>query len=110
MAKPSQPHDAFYKRSLQEKKVMMDWCQAHLPEKIMKNMDLSTLSLVSNDFIDGSTKLHADIVYKCQLHHQDAYIYLVPEHQSTPEKMQAFRILEYVVKIMRGHLSQGNEK
>jgi len=110
MTEGSHPHDSFFKRSLQEKKIMMDWCQAHLPEKMLPFIDLSTLSMVSNEFINWPNKLHSDIVYSCQMYHQPGYLYLSAEHQSTPDEMMAFRILEYVINIMASHLRQGHPK
>lgn len=80
---------------------MMDWCKAHLPKDILAHMDLSQLELVSNEFITPlPDKLQSDVLYRCQIRDRPGYIFLYAEHQSTHHYMMAFRILEYVCRLI----------
>ena len=49
-----------------------------------------------------------DILYEVNINNSPAFIYLLFEHQSSPDKLVAFRLLRYFVKIWELYLKQNN--
>ncbi len=78
-----QPHDHFFKRAMGDLRVAADFLQQHLPAEICKQIDFSTLKLSKNSFVDDALKNHEiDVLYQASINQEDAYIYLLLEHQS----------------------------
>jgi len=50
-----------------------------------------------------------DLLFCTRLDGRRAYVYLLIEHQSSSDRLMAFRMLEYMVAIWRQHLID-NEK
>lgn len=102
-----QPHDKFFKRSMSDARVAKDFFNAHLPIDLLRRVDLNTLKLKKQSFIDDAFKAtEADVVYSIKLDDTLAYFYLLCEHQSSIDETIAFRLLGYIVRIMELHLSQ----
>ena len=107
----SQPHDAFFRKGLANLEVAKDLLKAHLPKKIVRRIDWSTLKLTNKSFVkEHLRQLHSDVVYQCMMEGKETYIYHVVEHQSSPDPLLAFRILQYNVALMEEHLAQGHKK
>lgn len=105
-----QPHDCLFRRSMEEIQIARDWFQANLPKELLAQMDLSTLTLANSDFVlEGLERLQDDCVYRCQINGSEGYIVTVVEHQSTAQKMMAFRTLQYEVAIMGSYSRQGKK-
>ncbi|BBO60302.1 Rpn family recombination-promoting nuclease/putative transposase [Mycoavidus sp. B2-EB] len=97
-----QPHDKFFKGSLKEKPVALDFLKAHLPANVYQKLDLNTLRTVDKSYItDELREIHSDIVYACQINGKDGYIplLLLLEHQSTADKHMAFRLFQYTLNL-----------
>jgi len=105
--KLSQPHDCLFRRSMEEIHIARDWLCSNLPAELLSQMDLSTLTLVNGDVIlAGLQRLQDDCVYRCQINGSTGYIVMIVEHQSTADRLMAFRALQYSVAIMDNHLRQ----
>ena len=105
------PHDSFIRRSLTSIQVARDLLKAHLAPDMTKRINWDTLQLTNKSFVkDKLTQLHTDVLYKCRLDNKLAYTYCLIEHQSTPDPLLPFRILEYNVSLMREHLEQGHKQ
>ena len=104
------PHDHLFKKSMEIRAVAKDFFRAHLPVEIQKQLDFRTLKLTDKSFVTDKYKdLHSDLIYQCRIGQEaNAYLYLVVEHQSTEDKMMAYRIYEYNNALMSKHLAQGN--
>lgn len=46
------------------------------------------------------------VLFKTTVQEDDAYVYVVIEHQSTPDPLMAFRMLQYQVRIQDRHVKQ----
>lgn len=83
----------------------------HLPEDIQKSIDLNNLKFQSRAHIDSVRKESiVDVLYKTTVKEQAAYLYLLLEHQSTPDELMAFRLLKYSCNIMEEHLKNAKKK
>ena len=105
-----QPHDHFCKRALADVAVAKDLLSHHLPPAILADIDWNTFRLTNKSFVNEKLKeTHSDIIFQCMLGKDTCYLYLVVEHQSTPDKLLPFRQLSYNVSLMEQHLKEGND-
>jgi predicted transposase/invertase (TIGR01784 family) len=109
--KINQPHDSFVRRSLTNLEVAKDILKPRIPADICERINWNTLQVTNKSFTKKElVQLHSDIIYQCQLNDKEAYIYLLLEHQSTPDKLLPFRMLSYNVALMEQHLEQIEKK
>lgn len=102
-----QPHDKFFRLSMSDVRVAKDFFYAHLPAELLQKVDLSTLKLQKESFVDDAFKTtEADVIYTVKLDGAPAYFYLLCEHQSNIDETIAFRLFVYIVRIIEMHLRQ----
>ena len=99
-------HDKYLKKLMAHKQVARDFLKNHLPIPILKKIDLSTLKATSETAIDDNwQELRNDVVFNCKTKKgQDAYIYVLIEHQSTPDIFMPLRLLRYKMNILGKYL------
>lgn len=104
------PHDKFFKQALSNKEVALDFFKQHLPKQIQDQINFDTLELCKETFVNVDLKSSAaDVLYRMQINEKPGYIYTLSEHQSTVDAFLAFRLLCYIIEIMKLHLKQGND-
>ncbi|OTA14413.1 putative transposase [Xenorhabdus vietnamensis] len=105
------PHDAAFKGFMARIENARDFFDIHLPEKIKKLCDFNTLRLTNSSFVDSQLRSRmSDVLYSVKTQQGDGYIYVLVEHQSTPDKMMAWRMMHYAFMAMNQHLQQGNKE
>lgn len=93
------PHDAIFRQMLTQKEVARDFLQLYLPAPFLSICDLNTLQLASGSFIEEDLRSSdSDILYSLQTRHGAGYIYALIEHQSSPDKLMAFRLMRYMLQ------------
>ncbi|EBY9283507.1 TPA: Rpn family recombination-promoting nuclease/putative transposase [Salmonella enterica subsp. enterica serovar Denver] len=104
-------HDGLFKLFLREPVTARDFLSAHLPQDIRARVRLETLKLEPGSFVDQKLReLHSDVLYSVETADGDAgYIYCLVEHQSTADRMMAWRMMRYSMAVMDAHLKKGNE-
>ena len=100
------PHDKMFKQALADKEVAFDFFQKHLPTAIKEKVDFSSLEFCKETFLEDFKTSAADVLYRLRINQKPGYIYTLCEHQSTVDKMLAFRLLCYVIQVMKMHLEQ----
>jgi len=111
MAKATTPHDAVFKTFLSQVETARDFIQLHLPAKLLSLCDLSTLQLESSSFVeDDLRQYYSDILYSLTTADGQGYIHIVIEHQSSPDKHMAFRLIRYAIAAMQRHLEAGHTR
>lgn len=106
----STPHDAAFKGFMTKQGNARDFFELHLPEHIKQLCDFDTLSLINSAFIDSKLRTRfSDVLYSVQTKAGDSYIYLLVEHQSTPDKFMGWRLMHYAFMAMNQHLQQGHK-
>jgi len=104
------PHDAVFKQFLTNPVTAKDFMQLHLPAWLKDVCDFSTLKLECGSFIEESLRpYYSDVVYSLQTTSGTGYIHVLIEHQSTPDRHMAFRLLRYAVAAMQRHLDEGHK-
>ncbi|XWN34668.1 MAG: Rpn family recombination-promoting nuclease/putative transposase [Roseivirga sp.] len=105
------PHDTFFRRSLSDLAVSKDFLKRSLRPDLVERIDWDSLQMSNQSFVKEALKeLHSDLVYTCRIDGKEAYLYCLIEHQSTPDPLMPFRLLQYNVAIMEEHLSQGHQR
>ncbi|ETE47339.1 VetSC (plasmid) [Salmonella enterica subsp. enterica serovar Infantis str. 119944] len=85
--------------------------ELHLPAELRAIYDLSTLKLESGSFVEDDLRQYfSNVLYSLKTTAGDGYIHVLIEHQSTPDKHMAFRLLRYAVAAMQRHLEAGHKK
>ncbi|EHD22009.1 MULTISPECIES: Rpn family recombination-promoting nuclease/putative transposase [Brenneria] len=103
-------HDAIFKQFLGDIDIARDFLSIHLPPEIRQHCDFTTLQRESASFVDEELRSRvSDMLYSCRTTQGKGYIYCVIEHQSTLDRLMAFRLLRYCLAAMEQHLSQGHK-
>ncbi|MEN0016469.1 MAG: Rpn family recombination-promoting nuclease/putative transposase, partial [Bacteroidota bacterium] len=103
-----QPHDALFKKGMTDIEVAQDLLQKYLPHDLRTTLDWTTLRHTNKSSVkDHLAQIHADMAYQCTLQHSRAHVYPLVEHQSTPDKLLPFRVIQYDLALMGQHLGEG---
>ncbi|PID41797.1 MAG: transposase, partial [Proteobacteria bacterium] len=79
----------------------------HLPDKWSCHLEADSLTLSNETHLDKQLqKTMSDLVFTCRIKGQTSYLCLLVEHQSTPDKMMAFRMMDYVFGVLRSALKR----
>lgn len=106
----STPHDAVFKRFLRHPETANDFLMLYLPEAIRQRCDFATLRLQSASFIDEDLRAwYSDVLWSVRTTCGAGYIYVVIEHQSSPDNHMAFRLMRYAIAAMQRHLDAGHK-
>lgn len=105
------PHDSLFRAGMSNLSVAKDVMKTHLPKNIVEKTDWNSVQLTNKSYVDKYLRhLQTDMVYSCRINGTESYIYVLIEHQSKPDPLLSFRMLQYNVIMMREHLDQGNKK
>ena len=106
----STPHDAAFKQFLYHPDTARDFLDIYLPSTLRELCDLQTLKLESGSFIEDSLRAsYSDVLWSLKTNEGDGYIYVVIEHQSSPDAHMAFRLMRYAMAAMQRHLDAGHK-
>ena len=106
--KISNPLDSFVRELLSKIDNARDFLQNYLPEYVVEHLDLTTVKLEKETFIDQQLReVRSDLLFKLRLRDGvKASIYVLFEHKSYPEPMISLDILRYMVRIWDQWLKQ----
>ncbi|MBW1650417.1 MAG: Rpn family recombination-promoting nuclease/putative transposase [Deltaproteobacteria bacterium] len=100
-------HDKLFKETLSDISNARDYFRHYLPANILNIINLDTLEIRKDSFIDEELKeFFSDMLYSVQFGKKAGYIYLLLEHKSFFDKDTPLKLLEYMVKIWKLHISQ----
>lgn len=106
----STPHDAVFKRFLRHPETAHDFLTLYLPQAIRQRCDFATLRLEPASFIDEDLRAwYSDVLWSVQTRSGPGYVYVVIEHQSSPDNHMAFRLMRYAIAAMQRHLDAGHK-
>jgi len=105
--KSGSPHDAFFCKMMSDQRVAKDFMLQYLPKRILEKVDLNTLKKIDSHFINKNLQRQtSDVLFSVFFGGSPGYIYVLVEHQSTPQKLMPFRIVSYQVEIIKKHLKR----
>lgn len=107
----STPHDAAFKAVLTHPQAARDFLDIHLPPSLRELCNLDSLQLAHGSFIEEDLRAcYSDVLWSLTTRHGEGYVYTLIEHQSTPDRHMAFRLLRYAVAVMQRHLDDGHQQ
>ncbi|MBM9537375.1 Rpn family recombination-promoting nuclease/putative transposase [Desulfobulbus alkaliphilus] len=96
------PHDKLIKQILGEPENAASFLAANLPAELVSHLDLKTLTVVQASFIDAQfTQSEADLLFSVTIANRPGYVYLLIEHQSSPDVWMKLRLLNYMVRVWK---------
>lgn len=105
------PHDNLFKSAMTDLRVARDFFEHHLPPAVLAAIDLNTLKLSPNTYVDITLSDSAsDVLYQVSIAEKQAYLYLLCEHQSSVDPLMPFRLWQYIVGIWSDHIKQSKKK
>ncbi|MGC8483988.1 MAG: Rpn family recombination-promoting nuclease/putative transposase, partial [Thermodesulfobium sp.] len=74
-------HDRFVRALMTKPKVIREFFDHHLPEKIKKCIDFSSIEPQKESFVDDKLRLQiADLLYSVKFNGEPGYLYILLEH------------------------------
>jgi predicted transposase YdaD len=83
--------------------------QTHLAEEVSQRLNWATLRLLEGSFVDEELReSEADFLYEIQhvSGEESVMLYILVEHQSTPDRWIRFRLLKYCCRIWELNLAE----
>lgn len=94
------PHDALFKKVFSEPANAEGELRYVLPRQLAEALDFSTLRLAPASFVDEALReRHSDLLYEVELRGHPAFVHVLFEHKSQPERFVALTLLDYMVRI-----------
>ncbi|EPJ7085776.1 Rpn family recombination-promoting nuclease/putative transposase [Citrobacter amalonaticus] len=104
-------HDAVFKTFMCHPDTARDFLEFHLPASLRQLCDLGSLKLESGSFIEENLRAYySDVLWSLKTAEGEGFIYVVIEHQSSPDAHMAFRLMRYAMGAMQRHLDAGHKK
>ncbi len=104
-------HDKVFKAFLTVPQTAREFLDIYLPQPLKSQCDLSSLQLQPESLIEEDLQTrYSDVLYSLKTTSGQGYVYCLIEHQSSPDKHMAFRLMQYAIKVMQRHLDSGKEK
>ena len=108
-----QPHDRLFRAVFSDAGEAASLLQAALPDTVRNSFDWRTLTLVEGTFIDADLReSQSDLLY--EVDHvetgQPVSMYLLFEHQSSPDPWMRLRLLRYCCRIWEDDLRDGSDR
>ena len=105
-------HDKFFKETFSRIDVVSNFLEELVDEKLVKKLDLITLQIDNNSFVDEELEEHfADILYTCDYAGKGKVrIALLLEHKSYKEDYPHWQLNQYILNIWKSGFKQKKEK
>ena len=95
-------HDTGYKRILSKKRNFLHFLKKYINEDWVSKIDEKDIIPINTTLIDEEyRKKEADIIYKLKFKNREIIFYVLLELQSSADKTMAFRLLRYMVELMK---------
>ncbi|ETW93090.1 MAG: hypothetical protein ETSY1_40785 [Candidatus Entotheonella factor] len=107
-----QIHDKLAQQVLGQPESAASLLERYLPERVSQALDWPSLQRLNRSFVDEHWRpSEADFVYEVRRLADDepVWVYILLEHQATPDKWLRFRLLRYCCRLWELQLSQESE-
>jgi predicted transposase/invertase (TIGR01784 family) len=111
MTEITKPHDLFFKEVFSRPEVAETVVLNFLPPNVTGHLKPNSFRPSKGSFVDERLKEHhSDLLYQVDFKDgKGAYVYLLFEHKSSPERTVAYQILRYLTRILE-HTTEGGTK
>ena len=99
----AQPHDNFFKLLVSHPARAGALLWEHLPEEVTRSLSGKLPRLADASFVDRQLRDHlSDRLFEVEtIDRQTAFLYILIEHKSTPDRKVAWQLLKYMVEILK---------
>jgi predicted transposase/invertase (TIGR01784 family) len=101
-------HDTLFRQTMSHKDVAADFLRNYLPARVTRHLCLETLSVAKDTFVAADQRAHySDMLYAVRLvGGKKAFVYMLFEHKSRPDRFVALQLLRYMLEIWELHRKQ----
>ena len=94
-------HDTFFRETMSHKEVAADFLANYLPAGLLGHVQLETLSITKDTFVDKKQAAHySDVLYQVKLTgNRPGFVYFLFEHKSYPDRFISLQLLRYMTEI-----------
>ncbi|WP_341790153.1 Rpn family recombination-promoting nuclease/putative transposase [Rickettsia endosymbiont of Polydrusus tereticollis] len=112
MSKKNKPkHDEIIRSAFENPIVAKEFFETYLPPHIKTLFSFETLKMEKDSFVERNLrKSILDILFSAKFDGEDGYLFLLLEHQSTPDHYMAFRLFKYMLNIAEYHMKVTKSK
>lgn len=105
-------HDRTFKSAMADIRVAREFFELYLPKNILSLIDLETLRLNQNSYVDEDLQSSSsDVLYQVRLKDKKiGYIYVLCEHQSSVDSLMPLRLWGYLIRIWNDIIKQTGSK
>lgn len=97
-------HDGFFKAVFSQPEHAIAFFKSHLPPAISARIDWPSLHLLPGSFVKSSLQqVHSDLLFSARIGARETLLYLLFEHQSSPDPAMPLRLLGYETEILLKH-------
>ena len=96
------PHDKLFRTVFSDPNEAESFLRAYLPQAVTGRLAWETLTPVETSFVDESmAESESDLLFSVQVKEsgQPVHLYILFEHQSSPDRWMRFRLLKYMCRI-----------
>jgi len=99
-------HDELIRKALENPIVAKEFFEMHLPKEIKAMFLPHTLKMEKESFVEANLQNSiSDILFSAKFNEDTGYLWILLEHQSTPDHFMAFRLFKYMTDIAARHLT-----
>ncbi|MCA9608650.1 MAG: Rpn family recombination-promoting nuclease/putative transposase, partial [Myxococcales bacterium] len=106
MSQAKDPHDRLVRHTLAIPENVEGVLRATLPSAVLERIDLSTLRLEPGTYVDRDGESRTDLLFSVAMGERRALLYVLLEHQSTPQADMPLRMLHYMARIWRARWAE----
>ena len=106
-----QPHDKLFRSVFSDPAEAAALLRAVLPAPLPDRIHWNTLSLLPDSFIDDTLRAtESDLLFEVRHEgfREPIHVYVLLEHQSSPDRWMPFRLLKYCFRIWEPHANGSN--
>lgn len=104
LAPAAHTNDGFFKAVFSQPKHAIAFFKSHLPPAITAKVDWASLVVLPGSFVKSSLQqVHSDLLFSVRIGGCETLLYLLFEHQSSPDPAMPLRLLGYVTEIYTKH-------
>ena len=112
------PHDSYFRTCMANPDIAIPFCKTHIDKSLSSKIDYTTMRIVNRSFLTKALRNCAsDVVLEFDLvnpqnsptqtsENKQVSIAILIEHQSTPDKLMAFRVFHYLFNYLNEQLKQ----
>jgi predicted transposase/invertase (TIGR01784 family) len=104
------PHDKLFKDVLGERDNAASFLKSNLPDSLVTHLDFESLTVLQASFIDAQfVQSEADLLISVPMAGAPGFVYILLEHQSSPDPLMLLRLLSYMVRVWRRYARENTE-